>query len=83
MRSLSLLVPLVLVLALPIAEWSLKVSEGWPDDPADDVAGPAWAGVLPVVQRYNQPLTAPDLRDGIPLPASVQRLLITGGRTGQ
>jgi nitroimidazol reductase NimA-like FMN-containing flavoprotein (pyridoxamine 5'-phosphate oxidase superfamily) len=65
----------VLVLALPIAEWSLKVSEGWPDDPPDDVAGPAWAGVLPVVQRYDQPLAAPDLRDGIPLPASVQRLL--------
>src|SRR5262249_53339714 len=43
----------VLVLALPIAEWSLKVSEGWPDDPDDDVAGPAWAGVLPVVQHYG------------------------------
>src|SRR5499427_1579627 len=67
----------VLVLALPIAEWSLKVSEGWPDDPPGDVAGPAWAGVLPVVQRYDQPLVAPDLRHGIPLPASVQRLLIS------
>jgi nitroimidazol reductase NimA-like FMN-containing flavoprotein (pyridoxamine 5'-phosphate oxidase superfamily) len=65
----------VLVLALPIAEWSLKVSEGWPEDPPEDVAGPAWAGVLPVVQRYDQPLAAPDLRDGIPLPPSVQRLL--------
>src|SRR5690349_19821408 len=63
----------VLVLALPIAEWSLKVSEGW----ADDVAGPAWADVLPVVQRYDQPLAAPDLRDGIPLPASAHRLLIS------
>jgi len=53
------------------------VSEGWPDDPPEDVAGAAWAGVLPVVQRYDQPLAAPDLRDGIPLPASVQRLLIS------
>jgi hypothetical protein len=48
----------VLVLALPIAEWSLKVSEGWPDDPPGDVAGPAWTGVLPVVQRYDLPLAA-------------------------
>jgi len=39
------------------------------------VGGPAWAGVLPVVQRYDQPLAAPDLRDGIPLPASVEGLL--------
>lgn len=66
-----------LVLALPITEWSLKVSQGWPEDPPSDVAGPAWAGVLPLVQRYDQPLAAPDLRDGIPLPASVQRLLIS------
>ena len=65
----------VQVLALPIEEWSLKVSEGWPDDPPEDVAGPAWAGVLPVLQRYGQPLAAPDLRDGVPLPESVQRLL--------
>jgi len=65
----------VLVLALPIAEWSLKVSEGWPDDPDDDVAGPAWAGVLPVVQRYGQPRPAPDLRSGIDVPPSVQQLL--------
>jgi len=64
----------VLVLAMPIAEWSLKVSEGWPDDPDDDVAGPAWAGVLPVVQRYGPPRPAPDLRGGIDVPASVQAL---------
>lgn len=65
----------VLVLALPIAEWSLKVSEGWPDDPDDDVAGPAWAGVLPVEQHYGGPLPAPDLRAGIGLPDSVRALL--------
>ncbi|HEY3630121.1 MAG TPA: pyridoxamine 5'-phosphate oxidase family protein [Jatrophihabitantaceae bacterium] len=65
----------VLVLALPIEQWSLKVSEGWPDDPADDVAGPAWAGVLPVLQSYDHPLPAPDLRAGIDLPESVRELL--------
>jgi uncharacterized protein len=64
----------VLVLALPIEEWSLKVSEGWPDDPDDDIAGPAWAGVLPVRQHYGQPVPAPDLRPGIGLPESVQRI---------
>jgi len=48
---------------------------GWPDDPPEDIAGPAWAGVLPVAQRYDRPLAAPDPREGIPLPASVQRLL--------
>jgi uncharacterized protein len=64
----------VQVLALPIEEWSLKVSEGWPDDPDDDVAGSAWAGVVPVVQQYGEPMPAPDLRAGIDLPDSVRRL---------
>jgi uncharacterized protein len=63
-----------LVLALPIAEWSLKVSAGWPDDPEDDVAGPAWAGAVPMTAGYGQPRPAPDLRENIPVPESVTRL---------
>jgi hypothetical protein len=62
------------VLALPIAEWSLKVSAGWPDDPDEDVAGPAWAGVVPRVTGYGEPRPAPDLRPGIAAPASVRGL---------
>jgi nitroimidazol reductase NimA-like FMN-containing flavoprotein (pyridoxamine 5'-phosphate oxidase superfamily) len=73
-RSTAKEVAAVLVLALPIVEWSLKVSEGWPDDPADDVAGPAWAGVLPVVESYDDPVPAPDLRAGVAVPQSVQRI---------
>jgi nitroimidazol reductase NimA-like FMN-containing flavoprotein (pyridoxamine 5'-phosphate oxidase superfamily) len=69
-----------LVLALPIREWSLKVSEKWPEDPPEDVAGTAWAGVLPLVAGYGAPLPAPDLRAGIPVPASVQLLADSAGR---
>jgi hypothetical protein len=64
-----------LVLALPLDDWSLKISAGWPEDEDDDVAGPAWAGVVPVRERYDAPLAAPDLRDGIDVPASVHNLL--------
>jgi nitroimidazol reductase NimA-like FMN-containing flavoprotein (pyridoxamine 5'-phosphate oxidase superfamily) len=63
-----------LVLALPILEWSLKVSDGWPDDPDEDVAGDAWAGVVPIVTSYGEPLPAPDLREGIVQPPSVRTL---------
>jgi nitroimidazol reductase NimA-like FMN-containing flavoprotein (pyridoxamine 5'-phosphate oxidase superfamily) len=66
-----------LVLSLPLDDWSLKVSAGWPDDEDDDVAGPAWAGVVPVRQVYDAPLVAPDLREGIAVPPSV-RSLVTG-----
>ena len=63
-----------LVLALPIEDWSLKISAGWPEDEEDDVAGPAWAGVVPGRHVYDAPLAAPDLRPGIEVPASVRAL---------
>ncbi len=63
-----------LVLALPIEDWSLKISAGWPEDTDDDIAGPAWAGVVPVREVYDAPQAAPDLRDGIEVPPSVRAL---------
>ncbi len=63
------------VLALPISEWSLKVSDGWPEDPEADLSGDAWAGVVPIVTGYGEPVPAPDLRAGIARPGSVRRML--------
>jgi nitroimidazol reductase NimA-like FMN-containing flavoprotein (pyridoxamine 5'-phosphate oxidase superfamily) len=63
-----------LVLRLPIDQWSLKVSAGWPDDPATDVAGGAWAGIVPISSRYGTARPAPDLREDVALPPSVRRL---------
>lgn len=64
-----------IVLALPIEQWSLKVSDDWPDDGPEDVAGPAWAGLIPVTGHRGTPASAPDLRTGIPIPESVRRLV--------
>ena len=59
---------------MPIEEWSLKVSDGWPEDEPSDVAGDAWAGVVPLRLTPSDPRPAPDLRPGIPVPPSVDRL---------
>lgn len=69
-----------LALRMPIGtdNWSLKVSDGWPEDPDEDVAGDAWAGVVPMTMTYGAPQPAPDLRTGIPVPASVRAM--TDGR---
>ena len=64
-----------LMLRMSIDEWTLKVSDGWPEDEESDIAGDAWAGVLPIATRYTEALPAPDLREGIPVPPSVQGLL--------
>lgn len=64
-----------MVLSMPISEWSLKVSAGWPEDEPDDIAGEAWAGVLEFEPRQlGTPQQAPDLRSGIAVPPSVRAL---------
>jgi hypothetical protein len=63
------------VLAMDLAEVSVKVSAGPPDDPDHDIAGDAWAGVLPLRTIVDAPIAAPDLRSGIPIPESVRTLI--------
>ena len=67
-----------LVLRCSVAEWTLKTSDGWPDDPEEDVAADSWAGVLPARTHYRDALPAPDLRPDIDLPPSVKNLLRPG-----
>jgi nitroimidazol reductase NimA-like FMN-containing flavoprotein (pyridoxamine 5'-phosphate oxidase superfamily) len=58
-----------MVLALPLDEWSVKVSDGPPQDAAEDLDAPVWAGVLPIVTSYGEPVPAPDLRGTPAFPA--------------
>lgn len=64
-----------LVLRLLVEDYTIKIAQEWPDDQESDVAGPAWAGVLPLQHSHPQAWPAPDLREGIQAPASVRRLL--------
>lgn len=49
------------VLELPLDECSLKASAGGPDDSPEDTALPVWAGRLPLVRRWGEPVPADDL----------------------
>lgn len=51
--------------------WSLKLSNGWPEDPEEDIAAGTWAGVVPLTTVYGEPLRAPDCDPTIPVPGSV------------
>jgi nitroimidazol reductase NimA-like FMN-containing flavoprotein (pyridoxamine 5'-phosphate oxidase superfamily) len=62
-----------MVLALPLDEWSVKVSDGPPEDPPEDLDEPVWAGVLPIVTSYGEPVPAPDLRGDPALPPDLER----------
>jgi len=57
-----------MILSLPIGQWSVKVSDGWPDDPPEDLDAPVWAGVLPMHPSFGTPMAAPDLRGSPAVP---------------
>ncbi len=58
-------------LAIGSGNWSLKLSTGWPEDPDEDIAAGAWAGVVPLTTVYGEPRRAPDCNADIPVPGSV------------
>ncbi|MBB6121103.1 pyridoxamine 5'-phosphate oxidase family protein [Nocardiopsis algeriensis] len=60
------------VLALSLAEASVKVRTGPPGDDDEDHELPVWAGVLPVRQVFGEPEPDPGLAPGIGVPASVR-----------
>ncbi|HEY0118726.1 MAG TPA: pyridoxamine 5'-phosphate oxidase family protein [Cellulomonas sp.] len=64
-----------LVLALPIDRWSLKASQGWPYDATDPAAGDGWAGVVPLVTTWGEPVAAPGLHPPADLPDEIRSLV--------
>ena len=63
-----------LVLELPLTEASAKVRAGDPVDEPDDIAGPWWAGVVPITTRFEAPIASADLTTGAVLPAPMADL---------
>lgn len=64
------------ILSMEVEEAAAKVRSGPPDDDeSPDAALDVWAGELPIVTSFRAPVASPGLRAGIPLSASVRRLL--------
>jgi hypothetical protein len=71
------------VLALRIAEASVKTRCGPPDDDdSPDAERDTWAGVIPLTRSYGSPEPSPGLRAGVALSPSIARLLATRGQGG-
>lgn len=56
------------ILAIELEEVSAKVRAGPPNDDAEDLELPVWAGVLPLRVVPGEPEPAPDLRSGLETP---------------
>jgi nitroimidazol reductase NimA-like FMN-containing flavoprotein (pyridoxamine 5'-phosphate oxidase superfamily) len=63
------------LLALDLAEASVKIRSGPPDDAGSpDAALGLWAGEVPLESRWRQPVPDPALPPGQPVPAHIQAL---------
>ncbi|MCJ1676995.1 pyridoxamine 5'-phosphate oxidase family protein [Streptomyces sp. APSN-46.1] len=56
------------VIRLDLAEVSAKIRTGGPNDDAEDLDLPHWAGVVPVGPTYGAPVPSADLAPGIAAP---------------
>ena len=56
------------IVAFPLNEISVKVSNGQPKDKDGDLESDIWAGILPIKTSYGEPIPADNLRPGIPIP---------------
>jgi nitroimidazol reductase NimA-like FMN-containing flavoprotein (pyridoxamine 5'-phosphate oxidase superfamily) len=65
---------LTTVLSVPLAEASAKIRRGDPVDEPDDLAGPHWAGVVPLLTSWGDPCAAADLAPGTAVPDAVAAL---------
>lgn len=63
-----------LVLRMPLAEASAKIRAGDPIDEPDDMAGPWWAGVVPIETRFGAPRVATDYDGDREVPAAYAAL---------
>jgi len=59
-----------MVLAVPLAEASVKVRTGGPVDEPEDLDGPHWGGAVPLLATWGEPEPADDLVPGIAAPPS-------------
>ncbi|MEU6740766.1 pyridoxamine 5'-phosphate oxidase family protein [Streptosporangium sandarakinum] len=59
------------VVALSLAEASVKVRQGPPGDEEEDYALPVWAGVLPLRVSWGEPEADPALPAGVDVPGHI------------
>lgn len=61
------------VLAFPLTEISVKISNGFPDLPEENLGRDLWVGVLPITSTYRESLATPGLDPKVPVPSYISR----------
>lgn len=61
------------IVAFPLADYTIKVSDKEPEDPEEDLKERVWAGVVPIHQVLGEPVPASNLDPEIKLPEYIKR----------
>jgi hypothetical protein len=61
------------ILSVPLDDYTVKVSNGEPKDPEEDLSLPVWAGIVPIHQVIGEPRAAKNLNPEIPIPDYINR----------
>ena len=56
------------VIRYPLNEMSAKIRTGHPNDDEEDYNLPVWAGVIPIIRQFGEPITDPKMRHPTPTP---------------
>jgi nitroimidazol reductase NimA-like FMN-containing flavoprotein (pyridoxamine 5'-phosphate oxidase superfamily) len=60
------------ILAFPLNDFTIKVSDGEPDDPESDLDERVWAGVVPIKEILGEPIPASNLDPTITPPGYIK-----------
>ena len=63
-----------MVIAVALVEVSAKIRSGDPIDEPEDLAGPHWAGHVPIESHFGAPVASADLPAGIATPPAIAAL---------
>jgi nitroimidazol reductase NimA-like FMN-containing flavoprotein (pyridoxamine 5'-phosphate oxidase superfamily) len=63
-----------MVLTLPLTEASAKIRAGGPNDDPEDLDGPYWAGSIPIVTTFGEPVNSPDLPPSVEVRPAIAAL---------
>jgi nitroimidazol reductase NimA-like FMN-containing flavoprotein (pyridoxamine 5'-phosphate oxidase superfamily) len=64
-----------IIVAVELDETSVKISVNDVDDDEEDLNQGVWAGIVPIKQDWDQAIPADEEAAGLPVPASIQRLI--------
>jgi hypothetical protein len=61
------------IVSFPLDDYTVKVSGSDPKDKPEDISAPIWAGIVPILESFGEPIPAKNLNTQIPVPDYINK----------